>query len=244
VIRENQVRAIAEVQAAGHVDAGFCQGFNFGDQRRGINNHSCGNDRMPLGSQNSAGNQLQHKAVFANDDGVAGVVAAADARNVLKRTGKVVHDLAFAFIAPLRPDDHDRLHFSLFLDHTSTAQPSLHLVYFGSVMKRQVLIVSWPHFQRKLAIIRVACQCPVARLTGTWRMLNRPFGQIATPSHSSTRRIAEHQLIHNQLRTQGTALKYAHPESNLYSLLSVFCGFSPHWHSHLSLVNFRRAEHH
>jgi hypothetical protein len=52
------------------------------------------------------------------------------------------------------------------------------------------------------------------------------------------------QLIHNQVGTEGTALKYARPESNLYSLLSVICGFSPHWHSHLSLVNFRRAELH
>ena len=80
MIRKNQVRAIADVQPAFNVDAHFLEHFDFGNQRGGINDDAGTNHSVLRWPQNSARNQLQYVPVFANDDGVAGVVAALSSR--------------------------------------------------------------------------------------------------------------------------------------------------------------------
>jgi len=110
VVRENQVRAIADVQAALHVNARLRKGFNFVDERARINNDASPNDGVLFGPQNATGNELQDVLFFADDDGVPGIVAAGHARDVIKRTGEIVNDFAFTFVTPLRADDDDRFH--------------------------------------------------------------------------------------------------------------------------------------
>ena len=51
-------------------------------------------------------------------------MAAGNARDVIKRTRKVVHHLAFALIAPLRAHHHDGFHSSSFSSHAPAHQGS------------------------------------------------------------------------------------------------------------------------
>ena len=131
VIRENQMSAVADVQASLHVDPGFGKGRNFCHQRRRIHNRACSDHGMLFRAKYSAGDKLKHVAVFPDDDRVPRVVAARNTRDVIKRSCKVVNHLALAFIAPLRSDHDHRFHAILLLDHTSAAQRSLRLYCFG-----------------------------------------------------------------------------------------------------------------
>jgi hypothetical protein len=107
MVRKNQVRAVAEVQAAVDVDAGFGERFDFGNEGRGIDYDTGADDGVLFRAQDSAGNELQHEAIFADDDGVTGIVPAGDASDVIESAGEIVDDFAFAFVTPLRADYDD-----------------------------------------------------------------------------------------------------------------------------------------
>src|SRR5712692_6600233 len=107
MIRKNQMRAVAEVQAALHVHASFRKRLDLRDEGRGIDHHAGANDRLLLGAQNPAGDELQHEAILADDDGVAGIVSTGDARDEVESASEIVDDLAFAFVTPLRADHYD-----------------------------------------------------------------------------------------------------------------------------------------
>src|SRR6266404_3744746 len=134
VIRKNQVRAVADVQPPLHLNARFRKRLDFRHQRRRIHHHACPDHRLLLRPQNPARNQLQHITVLPNDDRVPRVVPARHARDVIERSRKVVHHLAFALVAPLRPHHHHRFHSDSLLNHTSALQSLLRFYYFG---KRQ-----------------------------------------------------------------------------------------------------------
>ena len=110
VIWENQVGSIADVQAAFDVDTGFRQRFNFGHERRGIDDHARADDRVLVRAQDAAGDELKHIAILANDDRVASIVAAGNAHNIIKRPSQIIDNLALALVAPLRADHNDRFH--------------------------------------------------------------------------------------------------------------------------------------
>ncbi|CAB4971131.1 unannotated protein [freshwater metagenome] len=50
---------------------------------------------------------MEGELLVADDDGVAGVVAALVANDVVNATAEKIGRLALAFIAPLRPDEND-----------------------------------------------------------------------------------------------------------------------------------------
>jgi hypothetical protein len=101
------VGAIAEVETAIHVYAGLRERFNLCDEGRRIDDDAGANHRLLLGAQNSARDELQYEAIFADDYGVPGVVSAGDAGDVVKGAGEIVDDFAFAFVTPLRADHHN-----------------------------------------------------------------------------------------------------------------------------------------
>src|ERR1019366_6704044 len=68
------------------------------------------NDGVLAGAQNSARDELQDEPVPVENDRMPRVVSARAPRDVIERTRKVVHNLALAFIAPLRTYDNNRLH--------------------------------------------------------------------------------------------------------------------------------------
>jgi hypothetical protein len=110
VIRENEMSAIRDVEAALYVDATLGEGFNFGDEGGGIDDNAGANDGVPLRAENAAGDELENETIFANDDGVTGVVAASNSNDVIEGACEIVDYFAFAFIAPLRAHHDDRFH--------------------------------------------------------------------------------------------------------------------------------------
>src|SRR6267142_3416469 len=125
MVRENQMGAIAEVQAALYVDASFGERFNFGDQGRRIDYDAGADDCLLLGAQDAAGDKLQDETVFADDYGVPGVVSAGDERDIVESAGEIIDDFAFALVAPLRADHHDRFHAAPSLAHMCHPHTSL-----------------------------------------------------------------------------------------------------------------------
>src|SRR5205823_6092929 len=85
----------------------------------GINNYARPDYCVSVGPQNPAGNELQHEPVFPNDDRVSGVVASGNARDVIKRAGQIVDDLAFPLITPLRAHHYNGFHPVPFSSHSS-----------------------------------------------------------------------------------------------------------------------------
>jgi hypothetical protein len=102
--------AIGNVQAALYVDATLGEGFDFGDEGGGIDDDTGADDGVLLRAKNAAGDELENEAIFANDDGVTGVVAASNSYDVIERAREIVNNFAFAFIAPLRAHHDDRFH--------------------------------------------------------------------------------------------------------------------------------------
>src|SRR6267378_1528968 len=125
MIWKNQVGAIAEMQAALYVDASFGERFDFGHEGCGIDYDASADDCLLLGAQDAAGDELQNEAVFADDYGVPGVMSTSDARDIVKSSGQIIDDFAFAFVAPLRADYHDRFHAVPSLAHMCHPHTSL-----------------------------------------------------------------------------------------------------------------------
>ena len=63
----------------------------------------------PVG-EDAARQQVQRVLLVADDDGVAGVVAAVELDDVVDATGEQVGGLALSFIAPLGADDDSGRH--------------------------------------------------------------------------------------------------------------------------------------
>jgi hypothetical protein len=95
------------VKASRNIDTGFCERFDFGNESSGIDNDARADYSLLLGPQDSTGNKLQDKAIFADNNGVAGIVPAGYASDVIESAGEIVDDFAFAFITPLRTDYYD-----------------------------------------------------------------------------------------------------------------------------------------
>jgi len=125
MIWKDQVGAIAEVQAAPNIDAGFCERLNFGHEGCGVDYDAGADDGLLLGSQDATRDELQDEAVFADDYGMSGVVSTSDARDIVKSAGEIIDDFAFAFVAPLRADYHDRFHAVPSLAHMCHPHTSL-----------------------------------------------------------------------------------------------------------------------
>jgi len=114
MVRENQMRAIANVQAAFDLNVGLGKCLDFGHQRGGIDDHAGTDHRVLLRAQNAARDELQDVAVLANDYRVPGIVPAGTTRNVIEGPGEIIDDFAFAFVTPLSADHYDRFHSPCF----------------------------------------------------------------------------------------------------------------------------------
>ena len=104
MIRENNVGAIADVQALRHGETARGQAVNFLHQRNGIQHHAVADDTALAGVEHTRRHQMQHKFFVADFNGVAGIVAALRAHHPRGAFGQNVNDFAFAFIAPLGAD--------------------------------------------------------------------------------------------------------------------------------------------
>ena len=73
--------------------------------------HQAVADDGPLpGPQDAAGNQLEDELLLADEDGVAGVVAALVARHDIEALGEEVDNFPLALVSPLGAQDNDVFH--------------------------------------------------------------------------------------------------------------------------------------
>ena len=92
-------------------DAGRFQRLDLAQQRRRIDHQAVADHGLLARAQNAARNQLQNELLLADEDRVAGVVAALIARHDVESLGEEIDDLAFALVAPLGAEDDYVSHF-------------------------------------------------------------------------------------------------------------------------------------
>src|SRR6202158_3537972 len=97
------------MQPSGDIDSGLRKSVELRDQSQRIDHDARADDRMLARAQDPARNQLQDETIPVVDNRVPRVVPARATRDEIERGRKVVHNLALAFITPLRTYDYNRL---------------------------------------------------------------------------------------------------------------------------------------
>ena len=110
VIRQNQVRFVADHEAAGRVDAVLRQLIDLGKERRQVDDKTVADDAGDPGMKDAGGNQPEDKLCSVDVHGVSGVVSALIPRHDIERLAKEIDDFSLAFVAPLRADDGEVFH--------------------------------------------------------------------------------------------------------------------------------------
>ena len=108
MVRHNHLGFVGNFQALRtHFNALPLERVHFLAEHGRVHDHAVADKADLARVQNARGNQVQDIFFTAHNDGVPGVVAALETDNVLGLGGQKVHQLAFAFVAPLRPhNDH------------------------------------------------------------------------------------------------------------------------------------------
>ena len=91
------------------LDAHLAHALDLGLQRPRIEHHAIADDRRRA-ADDAAGKQRELVGLVADDERVAGVVAALEAHDHVGAARQPVDDLALAFVAPLGADDGDVSH--------------------------------------------------------------------------------------------------------------------------------------
>jgi hypothetical protein len=109
-MRHDQVRVGGDEQA-GHVNAALGQPVDLGEQHLRVDHDAVADDDGRVGRERTRGHQVQRVLLAVRrDHGVPGIVAARVAHHVVDAAAKQVGNLAFALVAPLCTDEHDRWH--------------------------------------------------------------------------------------------------------------------------------------
>ena len=107
VRRQDQRAVRRDAQSRKHVHAGVDERLRFTEQRFQRQHHAVADEALHVLVEDSRGNERQHGLLAADDQRVAGVVAALKTRHRGGALGEQVDDLALALVAPLGPDDDD-----------------------------------------------------------------------------------------------------------------------------------------
>ena len=92
------------------VDAALDERVELVEQHLDVDDDAVGDDRDDAVGQNAGRQQVQRVLLVADDDRVAGVVAAVELDDVVDAAAEQVGGLALALVAPLGADDHDCWH--------------------------------------------------------------------------------------------------------------------------------------
>jgi hypothetical protein len=106
VIRQDEVRAIADEEVLPDFDTKLAQPLNLFYERNRIDHNAVADYAAFAATQNPRRNQVKNIFRAAMNDGVAGVVPALAPDHDVGLGGQDVDDLAFAFVAPLRADQN------------------------------------------------------------------------------------------------------------------------------------------
>ena len=96
------------------VDAPLPQGVDLADEVPGIEHHAVADDAELARAHHARGQQRQLVGLVADDERVAGVVAALEAHDDVGALRQPVDDLALALVAPLGADHHHIRHAASF----------------------------------------------------------------------------------------------------------------------------------
>ncbi len=125
--RQDQCCVVGQQQITRrHRHALLAQGLDLGQQRPGIDHHAIADDRELALAHDAGGQQAQLVGDVADDQRVAGIVAALEADHDIGALRQPVDDLALALVAPLGADDGDIGHGlspAYFFD-SATARPA------------------------------------------------------------------------------------------------------------------------
>ena len=117
MVRQNQMRFVADEQPVLDVDPVAGKFVELGEQRLGVNDHAVADHADDVRMQNARRDQPQHEFRAVDVHGMAGVVPALVASHQIETRCQQVDDFAFAFVAPLRAK-HGEIH------HRATILPS------------------------------------------------------------------------------------------------------------------------
>jgi hypothetical protein len=126
VIRQDQVRFVADDQAIANRDAGGGDLVDLREQRLRIDDDAVADDAGDALMQDARGQKTQHELAAVRVDGVSRVVSALIPRDDLEIRRQQIDDLALALVTPLRTehcDVHNRCILHSFLCCNSTANP-------------------------------------------------------------------------------------------------------------------------
>jgi hypothetical protein len=151
VVRQDNLRPIGDKECAVHLYAQRPQLGHLSQKGDRVENHTVADDSLAPPAQHSARNQLQHELLPAGDHRVSGVMPAGVPRHGRKPLAQHVHNLPFAFVAPLGAQHHCRL--------------CSHLVPFPS-LPASPRGVAWPSDP--------AAKANLARFAKQWRRPPRP----------------------------------------------------------------------
>ena len=112
VRRQQDLRAVADLQPEVDVDAGGSELFGFLKQCQRVNDESVADDGGFAVAENAAGHQPEDELAVPDPDGVAGVVASLVPNDVVEATGQHVDQLALALVTPLCAQNYDVAHAS------------------------------------------------------------------------------------------------------------------------------------
>jgi hypothetical protein len=106
VVRQNHLGAVGNEQIPVDAETQLAQPRNLFEEGDRIQNHAIANHALASRAEHSAGNELQHETLAANDDRVTGIVPAGIARHGAEALAQHVHNLALALVAPLGAHYH------------------------------------------------------------------------------------------------------------------------------------------
>jgi hypothetical protein len=81
------------------------EAFDLLDEHFRIDDHAVADDAELFGVQSARWDQMQHRLLAIDDQGMTGIVAALKTHDDVGIVGKKVDDFAFAFVAPLSAYD-------------------------------------------------------------------------------------------------------------------------------------------
>ncbi len=106
VIRQDEVRRLAHDEVVADFHAELAQAGDFLDEADGVNDHAVADDAQFVFAQNAGRHEVQDVFLFADENGMAGVVATGVADDDVRILRQHVNDFAFAFVAPLSADQN------------------------------------------------------------------------------------------------------------------------------------------
>jgi hypothetical protein len=120
VIIEDNVSAFADKQSSVEGNASLSQAVNFPDENLGVNDNAICDNADGFAPDGAAGEKMESEFFVADDNGMAGVGAAAIADHNIIFFGKDINNFTFAFIAPLQSYNTDIHIYSLKLTRMNT----------------------------------------------------------------------------------------------------------------------------